>query len=127
MPIYEFECTDHGCFELTRPMAQMREPAPCPECGELGKRLLSAPKLGDRFGHRPSRGRCQRTQPARAAYRHAGGPAFERRTCQAHGAFGARRLPLGDRPLSLRGPQADKRRYNCVILCGKLCSWSSSE
>ena len=45
MPIYEFECADHGLFELTRPMAQVREPAECPECGELGKRLLSAPSL----------------------------------------------------------------------------------
>ena len=45
MPIYEFECADHGLFELTRPMARMREPAECPECGEHGKRLLSAPNL----------------------------------------------------------------------------------
>jgi len=26
-------------------MAQVREPAPCPECGSIGKRLLSAPNL----------------------------------------------------------------------------------
>ena len=45
MPTYEFECADHGMFELTRPMAQVREPAACPECGEHGKRLLSAPNL----------------------------------------------------------------------------------
>jgi len=45
VPIYEFECADHGMFELTRPMAQVREPAACPECGEHGKRLLSAPNL----------------------------------------------------------------------------------
>lgn len=45
MPIYEFECADHGTFELTRSMAQVREPAPCPGCGALGKRLLSAPNL----------------------------------------------------------------------------------
>ena len=45
MPIYEFECSDHGDFELSRPIAQMREPAPCPTCGALGKRLLSAPNL----------------------------------------------------------------------------------
>ena len=45
MPIYEFECEGHGVFELTRPMAQVREPAECPECGEHAKRLLSAPNL----------------------------------------------------------------------------------
>ncbi len=45
MPIYEFECTDHGTFELSRPMALVREPAGCPECGAAAKRLLSAPSL----------------------------------------------------------------------------------
>ncbi len=45
MPIYEFECLDHGQFELTRPMAQVRDPAECPACGEPGKRLLSAPNV----------------------------------------------------------------------------------
>ena len=54
MPIYEFECADHGTFELTRSMAQVREPAACPDCGELGKRLLSAPNLatGSALGRR---------------------------------------------------------------------------
>lgn len=45
MPIYEFDCEHHGTFELSRPMALVREPAPCPDCGEFGKRLLSAPNL----------------------------------------------------------------------------------
>jgi putative FmdB family regulatory protein len=54
MPIYEFECTDHGVFELTRPMAQVREPASCPDCGTVAKRLLSAPSLvtGSAIGRR---------------------------------------------------------------------------
>lgn len=54
MPIYEFECADHGSFELSRSIAQMREPAPCPDCGALGKRLLSAPNLptGSAIGRR---------------------------------------------------------------------------
>ena len=54
MPIYEFECTTHGTFELTRPMAQVREPAECPECGAPAKRLLSAPNLatGSAIGRR---------------------------------------------------------------------------
>ncbi len=45
MPIYEFECDDHGTFELSRPMALVRQPAECPECGVVAKRLLSAPSL----------------------------------------------------------------------------------
>jgi putative FmdB family regulatory protein len=45
MPIYEFECAQHGSFELSRPMAQVRDPAACPDCGADAKRLLSAPSL----------------------------------------------------------------------------------
>jgi len=45
MPIYEFECAAHGEFEVVRPMAQVREPAGCPDCGAVGRRLLSAPHL----------------------------------------------------------------------------------
>jgi putative FmdB family regulatory protein len=45
MPIYEFECGAHGTFELMRSIAAMRDPAPCPECGAIGGRLLSAPSL----------------------------------------------------------------------------------
>jgi putative FmdB family regulatory protein len=54
MPIYEYECANHGSFELTRAMAQVRDPAECPDCGKLGKRLLSAPNLasGSAVGRR---------------------------------------------------------------------------
>jgi len=45
MPIYEFDCAAHGLFEVTRPIAQVRDPAHCPHCGEQGSRLLSAPNL----------------------------------------------------------------------------------
>jgi len=56
MPIYEFECDDHGTFELSRPMAQVREPAACPDCGAQAKRLLSAPMVatGSAVGRRVS-------------------------------------------------------------------------
>lgn len=45
MPIYEYECTEHGTFEVTRSVAEVREPALCPECDVAGRRLLSAPHL----------------------------------------------------------------------------------
>ena len=45
MPTYEFECTDHGTFEVIRPMAEARSPAPCPECLQSARRLLSAPLI----------------------------------------------------------------------------------
>lgn len=54
MPTYEFECTDHGTFELIRPMAEVRTPAHCPECQQESRRLLSAPLLatGSALGRR---------------------------------------------------------------------------
>lgn len=45
MPIYEFECDDHGVFELSRTIAQVRDPAACPDCGASARRVLSAPNL----------------------------------------------------------------------------------
>lgn len=42
MPIYEYRCA--GCgrdFELTRPIAQSSDPAPCPGCGQPSEKLVS--------------------------------------------------------------------------------------
>lgn len=42
MPIYEYRCA--GCgnqFELTRPISQSAEPAPCPTCGKPSQKLVS--------------------------------------------------------------------------------------
>ncbi len=44
MPTYEYECTDCGDFTAARPMAEYREPQPCPDCGTVSPRVLrSAP------------------------------------------------------------------------------------
>jgi putative FmdB family regulatory protein len=43
MPIYEYRC--QSCardFEMTRPIAQSGEPAPCPTCGKLAQKLVSS-------------------------------------------------------------------------------------
>lgn len=45
MPVYEYECNEHGAFEHVRSMAESSRPAPCPECAALGKRIISAPHL----------------------------------------------------------------------------------
>jgi putative FmdB family regulatory protein len=45
MPTYEFDCSDHGTFELARPIARMREPADCPTCGVSARRILSLPNV----------------------------------------------------------------------------------
>lgn len=44
MPTYEYACSHCGSFTAMRPMAQYREPQPCPGCGARAPRaLLSAP------------------------------------------------------------------------------------
>ena len=42
MPIYEYTCTTcHNRFERLRPMSQMDDEAPCPDCGSESQRQLS--------------------------------------------------------------------------------------
>jgi putative FmdB family regulatory protein len=45
MPVYEYECGEHGLFELIRNISESSEPAPCPDCSLPGARVLSAPHL----------------------------------------------------------------------------------
>jgi putative FmdB family regulatory protein len=42
MPIYEYECGQHGLFEELRPLSRCSEGADCPECAVLSPRVLSA-------------------------------------------------------------------------------------
>ncbi len=41
MPIYEYECDQHGLFEELRPMSRSAEGAECPECAAASPRVLS--------------------------------------------------------------------------------------
>jgi len=43
VPVYEYACTDCGAFTALRPMAQGREPHPCPSCGATAPRVLATP------------------------------------------------------------------------------------
>ena len=45
MPIYEFQCPQHGTFSALRSVALRNQDASCPECGHDASRLLSAPSL----------------------------------------------------------------------------------
>jgi putative FmdB family regulatory protein len=45
MPLYEYECTDHGVFETLRPLAEYAAPAPCPDCALPAGRVVSVPNL----------------------------------------------------------------------------------
>lgn len=42
MPIYEYECRQHGVFEELRPMQRSAEGAECPSCSAPAPRVLSA-------------------------------------------------------------------------------------
>jgi putative FmdB family regulatory protein len=42
MPIYEYDCEQHGLFEEMRPMNRSSEGAACPECAAVSPRVLSA-------------------------------------------------------------------------------------
>lgn len=42
MPIYEYRCSACGNeFEMTRPISQSSEPAPCTNCGKPSQKLVS--------------------------------------------------------------------------------------
>jgi putative FmdB family regulatory protein len=42
MPVYEYECGEHGVFERSRPMAEASLGATCPDCEVEAPRILSA-------------------------------------------------------------------------------------
>jgi putative FmdB family regulatory protein len=63
MPIYEYECDEHGLFEARRPIAEFDAPGRCPTCALPSRRVLSAPRLRlvDR-SDRVARDRNERSQ-----------------------------------------------------------------
>lgn len=42
MPLYEYECPEHGKFEELVPMSQHREDNICPKCRQVAQRVMSA-------------------------------------------------------------------------------------
>jgi putative FmdB family regulatory protein len=69
MPMYEYECSDHGVFELLKALAQYAEPACCPECDQRAERVLSAPRLSGLM--RPGMIAHARNEQSRHEPRHA--------------------------------------------------------
>ena len=45
MPVYEYECEEHGLFEQQRAMRDSSASAVCPDCHLQAARVLSAPGL----------------------------------------------------------------------------------
>ena len=46
MPLYEYECREHGVFEQSRSIAESAEDATCPDCRCGAPRIVSLPSLG---------------------------------------------------------------------------------
>jgi len=46
MPDYNYHCEGCGGFTANRPMSAFASPVPCPGCGALAPRAVSAPALG---------------------------------------------------------------------------------
>lgn len=82
MPIYEYECAEHGVFEDFRPISKSGDPVPCQECGAAAARILSATRISrvsaaDRVAH--SRNERSRHEPRVCDHaHHAHGAAKER-------------------------------------------------
>ena len=45
MPLYDYECKNHGPFEAFRAMKDSSKPIACKICGEMAPRVLKAPYL----------------------------------------------------------------------------------
>jgi putative FmdB family regulatory protein len=60
MPTYEYLCGDHGPFTAFKPIAQYKDPEPCPECAvEAPRVIMTAPSVrgagkSDSGGGQPS-------------------------------------------------------------------------
>ncbi|MDX2099287.1 MAG: zinc ribbon domain-containing protein [Leptolyngbyaceae cyanobacterium bins.59] len=45
MPLYEFRCSTCGVFDTWRTLAESSQPANCPTCNTVSKRIFSAPAV----------------------------------------------------------------------------------
>lgn len=56
MPIYEYRCENPDCPSHGRRYDRLQKiddpAAPCPDCGQVGQRLISAPRLASGGSHR---------------------------------------------------------------------------
>ena len=63
MPLYEYDCKQHGVFEAIHSIMQAEEPQRCPSCDALSQRVLSAPRLACVGAHeRIARDRNEKSQ-----------------------------------------------------------------
>ena len=43
--IYEYQCPEHGIFEAITKIEDRDNPCPCPKCGTLSDRIMSATRF----------------------------------------------------------------------------------
>ena len=46
MPVYDFTCDECGDFRVLRTIAERNDPASCPSCEMIARRLVLPPNLG---------------------------------------------------------------------------------
>jgi putative FmdB family regulatory protein len=73
MPIYEWNCEPCGFrFEALAAISEGNLPRPCPECGELAERVISACVIGAGALASGSRGETSSQAPAPHGHNHSG-------------------------------------------------------
>src|SRR3990167_5966944 len=45
MPLYEFSCSFHASFEISKPMSQSGAATSCPTCGEVALKVITMPNI----------------------------------------------------------------------------------
>lgn len=45
MPLYEYQCENHGVFDEFRAYSEANQPVDCPACGETSYRVMSIPRF----------------------------------------------------------------------------------
>lgn len=42
MPTYDYDCKDHGAYDVIRSIKEYKPDDPCPKCGVVGSRVFSS-------------------------------------------------------------------------------------
>lgn len=66
MPVYEFRCPACGPFDARREMREATRPASCPSCGQVSRRVYTAPGVRSRVGPLASASRADAARIDRA-------------------------------------------------------------
>jgi putative FmdB family regulatory protein len=72
MPTYEYLCDDHGAFTAFKPIAQYKDPEPCPDCAAPAPRvIMTAPQV--RGAHTPDTSSGSKPAWLNSMKKHSGG------------------------------------------------------